>query len=107
MLAGALAGVGQAPLNWGVPMFLGVMAVYALLRQAPPRASAFGIGWRFGLGYFAVALHWIVEPFFVDLAATGWMAPFALIFMVGGLALFWGDGRSGFYADRPDARHPK
>jgi len=34
-------------------------------------------------------LHWIVEPFFVDAARHGWMAPFALAGMAGGLALFW------------------
>jgi apolipoprotein N-acyltransferase len=45
--------------------------------------------WVFGTVHFAVALHWIVEPFLVDAAKTGWMAPFALIFLAGGLALFW------------------
>ena len=47
-------------------------------------------GWAFGTGYFALALAWIVEPFLVDVARHGWMAPFALVFMSGGLALFWG-----------------
>ncbi len=46
-------------------------------------------GWAMGTGYFAVSLFWIVEPFFVDPVRHGWMAPFALIFMAGGLALFW------------------
>jgi apolipoprotein N-acyltransferase len=48
------------------------------------------VGWAGGLGYFAVALHWIVQPFLVDIERHGWMAPFALILMAGGLALFWG-----------------
>ncbi len=34
-------------------------------------------------------MHWIVQPFFVDAATHGWMAPFAIILMAGGLALFW------------------
>lgn len=46
-------------------------------------------GWLFGLAHFAVALHWLVEPFQIDAARDGWMAPFALVFMAAGLALFW------------------
>ncbi|MDD9976814.1 MAG: apolipoprotein N-acyltransferase, partial [Boseongicola sp.] len=42
-----------------------------------------------GAGYFAVTLHWIVEPFLVDAATHGWMAPGALVLLSGGLALFW------------------
>ena len=34
-------------------------------------------------------MHWIVEPFLVDLALTGWMAPFGLVGLAGGLGLFW------------------
>ena len=35
-------------------------------------------------------MFWIVEPFLVDPARDGWMAPFALVLMSGGMALFWG-----------------
>jgi apolipoprotein N-acyltransferase len=45
--------------------------------------------WIGATAYFAVALHWIVEPFLVDAARDGWMAPFALVLMAAGLALFW------------------
>ena len=55
----------------------------------PRRASAW-FGWLFGLGYFALTLRWLIEPFLVDPLRHGWMAPFALLFMAGGLALFWG-----------------
>ena len=48
------------------------------------------IGLAGGIGYFGLALHWIVEPFFVDPLRHGWMAPFALFFMAAGMALFWG-----------------
>jgi apolipoprotein N-acyltransferase len=50
----------------------------------------------FGFGYFLVTLNWIVEPFLVDVQTTGFMAPFALILMAGGLALFW--GAAGLFA---------
>jgi apolipoprotein N-acyltransferase len=42
-----------------------------------------------GAGYFALSLSWIIEPFLVDIARHGWMAPFALFGLAGGLALFW------------------
>ena len=41
------------------------------------------------MGHFAAALFWIVEPFLVEPEVFGWMAPFALAGMAGGLALFW------------------
>lgn len=55
-----------------------------------PRRSAFFRGWLAGVGYFSVSVWWITEAFLVDAAAHGWMAPFALLLMAGGLALFWG-----------------
>jgi apolipoprotein N-acyltransferase len=55
-----------------------------------PLGSAFFRGWLAGVGYFAVGVWWITEPFQVDAAEQGWMAPFALLLMAGGLALFWG-----------------
>jgi apolipoprotein N-acyltransferase len=53
-------------------------------------ARGFAAGWAFGTGYFALALVWILQPFFVDPVRHGWMAPFALLFLAAGLALFWG-----------------
>jgi apolipoprotein N-acyltransferase len=87
--AGALAAAGQALVNWGLPTFLGVMAAaWLFLAQTSPKRS-FRTGWLFGTAYFAVALHWIVEPFLVYPASTGWMAPFALAGLAGGLGLIW------------------
>ncbi|MCL4676714.1 MAG: apolipoprotein N-acyltransferase, partial [Pararhodobacter sp.] len=86
---GALAAFGQAP--WGA-WYLTVPAMAAvllLIAEAPTRGAAALRGWLAGAGQFAVALSWIVEPFLVDIATHGWMAPFALILMAGGLALFW------------------
>ena len=89
-LSGALAALGQAP--WGLwwlslPCFAGL---FWSLRQAETTKRAAWIGWAGGAGYFAIALFWIVEPFLVDIGRHGWMAPFALFFMAGGFALFWG-----------------
>jgi apolipoprotein N-acyltransferase len=64
-------------------------AVFLLQARAAPWHAAL-TGWAFGTGYFAHALQWIVSPFMVDVARHGWMAPFALLFLAAGLALFWG-----------------
>ena len=82
---------------WGATL-LGLVVAGLLFRLSEPssanarrswrRAAMFG--WCLGVGYFGWGLRWIIEPFQVDVEAHGWMAPFALIFMAGGLALFWG-----------------
>ena len=89
-LAGALVALGQAP--WGLwPVAVPALAGVAwLVVRAPGARAAAGRAWVAGAAQFAVALHWLVEPFLVDAASTGWMAPFAVALMAGGLALFWG-----------------
>lgn len=68
----------------------GLMMLMAETTGSRPRRSAFFRGWLAGVGYFSVSVWWITEAFLVDAAAHGWMAPFALLLMSGGLALFWG-----------------
>ena len=88
--AGALAAFGQAPYDQPIVLvaaFVGAVFLFHSV-QTPRRAAL--LGWAIGLGYFAHALQWIVSPFMVDVARHGWMAPFALVFMAAGLALFWG-----------------
>ncbi len=90
VVAGAVAAFGHEPYGWGVVLLGGLIAgVWLLSKRATPRQAAL-TGWAFGLGYFMHALQWIVSPFMVDAARHGWMAPFALVLLAGGLALFWG-----------------
>ncbi|SPF81022.1 apolipoprotein N-acyltransferase [Pseudoprimorskyibacter insulae] len=88
--AGGAFALGQPPFGLWPVALLGLVAGFAVLRRAANARHAAMLAWLFGLGYFGLSLTWIVEPFFVDAADTGWMAPFALIGMAGGLALFWG-----------------
>jgi apolipoprotein N-acyltransferase len=89
LAAGAVTAMGQAPVSMEALGVLGLFAGLALFLAARTWRSAFAAGWAFGTGYFGLALFWIVEPFLVDVARHGWMAPFALLFMAAGLALFW------------------
>ncbi len=89
ILAGCITALGHAPFSILAATFVGLSAGMVLLHSAMNIRTATWIGWGFGVGYFALTLNWIVEPFLVDLARHGWMAPFALIGMAGGLALFW------------------
>lgn len=86
---GALAALGQAPWSLWYLALAALALMFWRVSQSEKRMG-FGAGWSVGFGYFLVALFWIVEPFQIDAARHGWMAPFALGFMAGGLALFWG-----------------
>ncbi|MGV6840509.1 MAG: apolipoprotein N-acyltransferase [Planktomarina sp.] len=86
--AGAIAGLGQAPFDWPLLTVLGLG--FAFWAYGHLQSAWFTSGWAFGLGYFGLTLHWIMEPFWVDAQTTGFLAVPALLFMAGGLALFWG-----------------
>ncbi|MGE4324976.1 MAG: apolipoprotein N-acyltransferase [Pseudodonghicola sp.] len=89
-LLGALGALGLAPFGLWPLALLALAALPALfLAATTPRAAAL-TGWAFATGWFANALVWIIDPFLVEPEVYGWMAPFALVFMAGGLALFWG-----------------
>lgn len=90
ILAGAVAALGHAPFDLPIFSLLGFMAAMALFLAATTWRRGFLIGWAVGFGWFGLSLHWIVEPFLVDAARHGWMAPFALVLLAGGLALLWG-----------------
>ena len=90
LLGGAVTGLGQAPYSLVWLALIGLLAGFALFQSTVTTRQAAWVGWAFGAGYFALVLSWIVEPFLVDIARHGWMAPFALIAMAGGMALFWG-----------------
>ena len=89
MVFGAIAALAHAPFYLWPLGLLGLAGLFALFQISATGKRAFWLGWAGGVGYFAVTLFWIVEPFLVDFVRHGWMAPFALIFLSGGLALFW------------------
>lgn len=95
-LAGT-ASVLALPPVFLLPVLFFTLPVLVLLLDGadadPPRGrwafgSFFKVGWWFGFGYFLAGLYWIGEALLVDAGAHGWLIPFALIFIPGGLALF-------------------
>lgn len=85
LVLGLIAALGLAPFGIWIATPLGL----ALLIRRAARGGAF---WRLlagGFGWFGLSMAWIVEPFLVEPEIFGWMAPFALILMALGGALFW------------------
>lgn len=87
---GLLAALGQAPLSLWPLALIGFAGLIAQIARAERAGQAAWRAWAAGLGHFGAALFWIVEPFLIEPEIYGWMAPFALVLMAGGLALFWG-----------------
>ncbi|MEM7543899.1 MAG: apolipoprotein N-acyltransferase [Pseudomonadota bacterium] len=93
IFAGGLIALGQTPFGFWPGVVLGGIILFWLWLGSEGRpGTQFMTGLLAGTGHFALALHWIIEPFLVDAGETGWMAPFALILLAVGLGLFWGLG---------------
>ncbi|PQO23231.1 apolipoprotein N-acyltransferase [Rhodobacteraceae bacterium WD3A24] len=89
VLAGLAVAAGQAPLGaWWVAL-PGLALLAGLVRGAPGPGRAAWLGLLAGLAHFGAALIWLVEPFLVDPLRHAWLAPFALVAMALGMALFW------------------
>ncbi len=86
---GVFIALGHAPLDWWIASVIGLAVVFFLMRSAPDLRTALWHGWALGVGYFGFSLRWIISPFLVDIARDGWMAPFAVVLMAAGFALFW------------------
>jgi apolipoprotein N-acyltransferase len=67
-----------------IPAFTGLLW---LIGRTCWRGAA-ATGWWFGLGHFATGLYWVGSAFYVDAALYGWLAPFAILGLAAGMALF-------------------
>jgi apolipoprotein N-acyltransferase len=103
LLAGLAAAFAHPPFG-ALPGILGYGLLFALVDQTDgdyPLRSAFWRAFLAGVAYFAVGCWWVAEAFLVDAAEQGWMAPFAVVLLAAGLALFWGLGGLLYRALRP------
>ncbi|MFI4935771.1 MAG: apolipoprotein N-acyltransferase, partial [Caulobacterales bacterium] len=92
IVAGLAAAFAHPPFGFlpGLLGYAGLIWLCDHAADARPLRSAFLRGWLAGLGYFAVSTWWVGEAFFVNAKDQGWMAPFAVVLLAAGLALFWG-----------------
>ncbi|WP_299769768.1 apolipoprotein N-acyltransferase [uncultured Tateyamaria sp.] len=89
LAAGGFGALSHAPVNFAPAITVPVMAMFLLLQVVRSVRRAALLGLAVGVGYFGATLNWITEPFQVDAADTGWMAPFALVLLSILLGLFW------------------
>lgn len=92
LLLGVIIAFGMAPLDAWYLALPGWGVALALLTCAPGRRGALLGAIMVGLGYFGFTLRWLVDPFLVDAATWGWVAPFAVSIMALGATLFWAVG---------------
>lgn len=89
VLCGIGIALGQAPFGLWPVSVLALIVLMVLVHRAKDWRTAAWVAWAAGLGHFGLSLSWIVSPFFVEPETHGWMAPFAVVLMAGGMALFW------------------
>lgn len=90
--AGVAGALSMAPV-YALPMLVVAYSILVLLidnavARDKPLRGAFVSGWFFGFGYFLVGLYWMAFSFFVQADQFAWMAPFAIMILPAGLALF-------------------
>jgi apolipoprotein N-acyltransferase len=95
LLLGACATLSMPPLYVVPALLLSFPGLVWLLdgsdrtgRRAAWRS--FAAGWLFGIGYFATGLYWVAHALLVDAAKFGWLIPFVIGGLAGGLGLFIG-----------------
>jgi apolipoprotein N-acyltransferase len=62
--------------------------LFLLVHKAPTRKRAFADGWWWGWGYYITGLYWFTIALTTDMAAFGWMIPFALFGVTAFIALY-------------------
>jgi len=90
----AVLGIGAAlalPPVFASPLLIPAFSLlFLLFSRIENVRSAFALGWWFGFGYFLAGLYWIPIALTVDIAAFGWMIPFALIGIPAACAVYYG-----------------
>ncbi|WP_417803600.1 apolipoprotein N-acyltransferase [Thalassospira lucentensis] len=88
LIAGAVAVLALPPF-FVIPVLPICFAVLLwTLEGVRCNKGALSAGWWFGTGHFAAGFYWISHAFLVQPEVYGWMIPFALLGLGGGLAIF-------------------
>ncbi|MEQ8389862.1 MAG: apolipoprotein N-acyltransferase [Thalassospira sp.] len=88
LIAGAVAVLALPPFFF-IPVLPVCFAILLWsLEGVRCNKGALSAGWWFGTGHFAAGFYWISHAFLVQPEIYGWMIPFALLGLGGGLAIF-------------------
>jgi apolipoprotein N-acyltransferase len=90
MILGALAASALPPTHVIPALLVAFPALAWSLDAATTRRAAFGAGFWWSTGWFAVGLYWISHALLTDAARFGWMVPFAVFGLSSLLAAFNG-----------------
>jgi len=85
---GILGAGAMAPVHAVFLLIPSVVGLLWLTFDSSSVRGAFATGWWFGLGHFVAGLYWVANALFVQPDRFGWMAPFAVFFLAGLMALF-------------------
>lgn len=96
-LLGAVSVLAFAPVHAWPVLFLTLGALvwlldgcYARHENHADRLKCAGlVGFWFGFGYFLAGLYWVAEAFLVEPLRHGWLLPFVMTVLPGGMALFF------------------
>ena len=88
LLLGLISATGFAPLNLWPLTLLALTGWMLLVARSPRGARAFGIGWGFGVGHFALGLNWIATAFTYQAAMPAWLGWIAVALLSLYLAIY-------------------
>ncbi len=88
LLLGLISATGFAPLSLWPLTLLALGGWMALVARAPRGRRAFGVGWAFGVGHFALGLNWIATAFTYQAAMPAWLGWVAVLLLSLFLAVY-------------------
>ena len=97
VFAGAISVLAFAPIHAWPVLFISFGLLVWLLDGCHASRAELGdrlkcaalTGFWFGFGYFLTGLYWIAEAFLVEPWRHGWLIPFVMTALPGGMALFY------------------
>ncbi|MEY4270793.1 MAG: hypothetical protein RLZZ58_2009, partial [Pseudomonadota bacterium] len=88
LLIGGASAFGFQPFGLWPVTLVALALLMALVASAPRGWRAFGIGWAFGVGHFAVSLNWIATAFTFQTEISPWLGWVAVLLLALYLAVY-------------------
>jgi len=88
VILGALGALAMPPFGILPALIPSLVGLVWLLDGRESLKEALATGWFWGVGHFALGIYWVSYALLVDAEHYGWLVPFAVLGMGGGLGLF-------------------